>query len=764
MINQKSSIDKNAVEEEHIDEWLPVEGSRCDFQSSTRSLKYYIEHGTLLKKGKYTGNIFEYKPFFHMYMYTIDNLKFNVYIPIEHAVTFASMLKYAISNSTISKFFASSVTQGWIINPEQREKTVIKKTFNKRVMLEVMPYIDPVRKTPAFMFRWTKDSSTFDMVTTVGEISILIERLNGFINNAPVYNALIKQEIRDNCLISKLEKLNSMYSMVLENSKKIDDLSNSFDNFTSNIKQEISTAFSAAVGSLMAYFNNTRSANLMSSTVVGQDGLISEFQPLTENKLDVIDTEIPVEVDIASDDHADTDQLQDATTNEAGEEDMITSEFVPDEEIEHEMQNMDKDAALSELLKDEFNVVEEDSGITKEDIKSVAQLEREELDRNDKGLNDDISKKVAQIKNKPVVENVHNFEKEIPLTNVYPKPLIDLITPELYTAEVPYSTMPEEVKEYYDRINLKKIIEVVSKSNPNLLNDSLLCNMLGNTFTRRNLSAMMINRGNVGIPATSVLYSAALFAAAYEEMYMTKDKDQRKEIAFKYGRLNMKSILELYANKSDTALASKYHTALCSDIFKEQDEKYVWRLFVLDKMLVQDKYDYSYINITLPTLKLEEKYNLVRALVDVYLLLWYAEAKHISVGSNTPGLDMVDTFSLVNKPMYRFARSLIVNIIASTTNVDERKKLKNAISESVVAFVKVLKAMNWDMETYKDASITLLGSISYTTQTDVLKRPVDQDGYLEGTTIYAGIPYGDIYNIVKETCRKIKERPKQHVG
>jgi hypothetical protein len=125
---------------------------------------------------------------------------------------------------------------------------------------------------------------------------------------------------------------------------------------------------------------------------------------------------------------------------------------------------------------------------------------------------------------------------------------------------------------------------------------------------------------------------------------------------------------------------------------------------------------------------------------------------------------MVDTFSLVNKPMYRFARSLIVNIIASTTNVDERKKLKNAISESVVAFVKVLKAMNWDMETYKDASITLLGSISYTTQTDVLKRPVDQDGYLEGTTIYAGIPYGDIYNIVKETCRKIKERPKQHVG
>ena len=45
-----------------------------------------------------------------------------------------------------------------------------------------------------------------------------------------------------------------------------------------------------------------------------------------------------------------------------------------------------------------------------------------------------------------------------------------------------------------------------------------------------------------------------------------------------------------------------------------------------------------------------------------------------------------------------------------------------------------------------------------------VKRPVDQDGYLEGTTIYAGIPYGDIYNIVKETCRKIKERPKQHVG
>ena len=158
---------------------------------------------------------------------------------------------------------------------------------------------------------------------------------------------------------------------------------------------------------------------------------------------------------------------------------------------------------------------------------------------------------------------------------------------------------------------------------------------------------------------------------------MTKDKDQRKEIAFKYGRLNMKSILELYANKSDILLHQNIiqHYA---QIYLKSRMKNMWRLFVLDKMLVQDKYDYSYINITLPTLKLEEKYNLVRAL-GVYLLLWYAEAKHISVGSNTPGLDMVDTFSLVNKPMYRFARSLIVNIIASTTNVDERRNLKTQL-------------------------------------------------------------------------------------
>jgi len=767
MINQRFSPDKNAVEEELIEEWMPVEGSRCDFQSSTRSLKYYIEHVILLKKGRYTGTIAEYKPFFHMFMFTIDNVKFNVYIPIEHAVTFATMLKYVISNSTINKVFATSVTQGWTIAQDQRDKSIIRKAFNKKVILEVMPYIEPVRKIPAFLFKWTNGTTTFDMVTTAGEISILIERLNGFINNAPVYNALIKQEIRDSYLETKLEKLDSLYAMLLENSKKVDEQSNRLDNFTSNIKQEISTAFSVAVGSLMAYFTNTQNH---SNALMSQTNTLTGV--LTENTIGIIhdsekntETEsehdnIPVEVEIDTEQsYVDASEIKETQTNEAGDDDLISTEFLSDEEIEREIQTMDKDAFLADLLKDEFNVIgASNSDVTKEDIKSIAQIEREELDKNDKGLHDDLAKKISLVKNKPVVENVQNFEKEIPLTEVYPTPLIELLTPELSDANVPHSTFPEEVKEYYSRINLKKIIETITKERPRLIDDSLLCNMLGNVFTKRNLSAMMINRGNVGIPATSVLYTASLFAAGYEEMYMTKDKNERKQIAFKYGRLAMKSFLELYSNKADTSIASKYHKALCEDIFKEQDEKYVWRLFVLDKMLAKDKYDYSYIDLPLSTLKPQEKYCLVKALTDIYLLLWYSEAKHIAIGSNTPGLNMVDAFTLINKPMYRFTRMLIVNIIASATTNEERNTLKLAVSESVVAFVKVLKVLNWDLEVYKDAVITLLGSISYINQSDIKNRPVDSDGFIEGTPIYAGIPYGDIYTIIKSTCDKIKER------
>lgn len=322
-------------------------------------------------------------------------------------------------------------------------------------------------------------------------------------------------------------------------------------------------------------------------------------------------------------------------------------------------------------------------------------------------------------------------------------------------AETKYSAMPEEIKEYYETIDLKKMFKKVLDTTPNIFDDSLVFNMLGDSFTKRNLSAMMINRGRIGIPATSVLHAVSLFAAGYEELSKTTDKMERKKIADRFGKHVMKCFIENDLRKTeDGQKAMKYHNALCKDIFKEEDEKYIWRLFALDRMLIKDKYDYSYFEMKLESLTKEEKIYLLKALIDVYSLIWYAEQKHISAGSNTPGINMIDVFTLVNKPMYRFTRTLIVNMILSS---DDVRTMKIKTVESLTAFAGVIKKMQWDTDVFKDAAISLLAYISYALKNNINEYEVDDTGYLHNTPIYYGLPFEEPYSILKNMVEEIKK-------
>lgn len=751
----KYSSKKNVTEEELIDEWIPVEGSKCDFQSTARNIKFFIENTILVKKQKYTGNITEYRPFFHIYMFTFENDKFNVFIPVDHASTFASLLKSVISPNALNTYFEKSVSHGWIVKTEYKNNSIVRKTFGKKIALDIVPTIDTSRKLPAFKFQWVRETMKFDVIVTISEIDILIERLNGFVNNAPVYNSLIHEEMENEYLISKLEKIESIYNIVIENAKKIEDISTRFDNVETNLKNEISTAFSSAIGTMMSYINTNKNTWSGSSSNIEKtyttENMITE--ETKEDNKENDDEEINF---IVGEDEEntipETDEIKeyfDTPKNSNQSEIDMSMEL----EIEKMTESIDEDTSITEMLNDEYNV---ETGWNDEDlIEDIDNIEERERRKKDKGFRDELSLEVSSRKNMNYVEEVKDPHKERPITDIYPKQLIPLLSPDLTYAETKHSFMPEEIKEYYETIDLKRMFKKVQIDKPNIFEESLVFNMLGDSFTKRNLSAMMINRGRIGIPATSILHATSLFAAGYEEMYNTTDKAEKKKIADKYGKYVMKCFIENDLQKTEEGKKSiKYHNILCEDIFKEKDEKYIWRLFALDRMLIKDKYDYSYFEMKLESLNDDEKLYLLRALIDVYCLIWFSEQKHISVGSNTPGINMVDMFTLVNKPMYRFTRTLIVNMILSSNNISEMKK---KTVESLVAFAGVVKKMKWDVDIFKDSSITLLSYISYATNNKINEYEVDNSGYLENTMIYYGLPFKEPYNILKNMVEEIKK-------
>lgn len=747
---------KNVLEEELLEEWIPVEGSKCDFQSTARNIKFFIENTILIKKQKFTGNIVEYRPFFHIYMFTFENDKFNVFIPVDHASTFASLLKSIISPNALSTYFEKSVSHGWIVRTEYKNKSIVRKTFGKKIALDIIPIIDPSRKLPSFKFKWVRETTEFDVIVTLSEIDIIIERLNGFVNNAPIYNSLIHREMENEYLISKLEKIESIYNIVIENAKKIEDLSKRFDNVETNLKNEISTAFSSAVGTMMSYINSNRNSWTASSkdSENYNENNITEKMFIESKKEDEESSEINFVIGENEENTIpETDEIKEYFDQPNNSDQINEIDMSLELEIEKTMEMMDEDTSITEILNEEYNV---DTGWDdNEIIEDIEDIEEKERKEKDKGFLDELAREVSTRKNIDYVEEVKNSRKERPITDIYPKQLIPLLSPDLMQAETKSSFMPDDINEYYETIDLKRMFKKVQMSNPNIFKESLVFNMLGDSFTKRNLSAMMINRGRIGIPATSILHAVSLFAAGYEEMNNVTNEQDKKKIADKYGKHVMKCFIENDLQKTDEGKkAMKYHNALCKDIFKEEDEKYIWRLFALDRMLIKDKFDYSYFEMKLDSLNENEKIYLLRALIDVYCLTWFSEQKHISLGSNTPGINMVDMFTLVNKPMYRFARTLIVNIILSSEDIS---KMKIKTVECLTTFAGVVKKMKWDTDIFKDSAITLLSYISYTVNNKINEFEVDDSGYLKGTSIYYGIPFEEPYNILKNMVNEIKK-------
>lgn len=771
--NEKRYSKKNVMEEELVDEWISVEGSKCDFQSTARNIKFFIENTILIKKQKYTGNIVEYRPFFHIYMFTFESDKFSVFIPVDHASTFAALLKSIVSPNALNTYFEKSISHGWIVRTEYKNKSIVRKTFGKKIALDIVPIIDPSRKLPAFKFKWVRETREFDVIVTISEIDILIERLNGFVNNAPVYNSLIHRELENEYLISKLEKIESIYNIVIENARKIEEANTRFNNVETNLKNEISTAFSSAIGTMMAYINtnnhswhgsskdamenmNTSGGEINDEEILDRTPISNYNTRLTEKANE--DEEEDEEVDfIVGEDETDTipetDEIKEYFENPENLDQQPELDMSMELEIEKAAENMDENTSIVELLNDEYNV--ETGWNDEEIIEDIDDLEEEKRREKDKGFQDELSKEVSLRKNINYVEEVKDPHKERPITDIYPKQLIPLLSPDLMHAETKHSFMPDDIEEYYETIDLKRMFKKVQESKPNIFEESLVFNMLGDSFTKRNLSAMMINRGRIGIPATSILHAVSLFAAGYEEMNNFTDKNEKKKIADKYGKYVMKCFIENDLQKTDEGKrATKYHNALCEDIFKEKDEKYIWRLFALDRMLIKDKYDYSFFEMKLESLNDDEKIYLLKALIDVYCLIWFSEQKHISVGSNTPGVNMVDMFTLINKPMYRFARTLIVNMILSSDNQSEMKK---KTVETLFTFAGVVKKMKWDVDVFKDAAITLLGYISYSTKNKINEYEINDNGYLENTSIYYGLPFEEPYNIIKNMVEEIKK-------
>lgn len=231
------------------------------------------------------------------------------------------------------------------------------------------------------------------------------------------------------------------------------------------------------------------------------------------------------------------------------------------------------------------------------------------------------------------------------------------------------------------------------------------------------LPTLLVNRFALCTPASSLIYTASLFAAAYEYSEKHPNEDI---ITVAYKALQLSSVdgQDLFANNEELRNYGKdYMQCLTHTLLGTNNTLGIGGIRTIDQYLTlnhsnQDSvyFNFCYFDRTAiraldPTGNTRIN-NLVLALVDIYFLLWYGENKYVKDVklANTTGYMM----DVVNKPMYELARALIINII----NITDTKQtmLKGAID-----FEGMVKYSNWDYEVFKEAFIELLSfkQVSY---------------------------------------------------
>jgi hypothetical protein len=221
----------------------------------------------------------------------------------------------------------------------------------------------------------------------------------------------------------------------------------------------------------------------------------------------------------------------------------------------------------------------------------------------------------------------------------------------------------------------------------------------------KELPTLLNHRGMIGIPVTSVLYAASLFASAYKYYDLHKDEYDINAIAvivFKALQMSQVEASDIFENNKELKEYSQQFMSILSDMLLPEGIG-ITGIRTMDKYISLNHseeevfYNYSELNLNPKTHDLGY---LSSALTDIYFLLWYGENKYIKdVKLSNPSGYLMDA---INVPMYEFTRSLLINI---TTRTNANTNI--AMVKHTLGFEDMVKYSTWDMETFREAYIEL---------------------------------------------------------
>ena len=748
--------DERLYREETKAVWHDIPGSKTEFRLTQNNLKMYVGATIILNQGVVTGHVYEYKPMFQLRYYGIngDNRKFNILFNTANAQFLSTTMKILAEDSSIISFFNKSDTSGWYVKQQYRDKKVMPaKDFSKTAFVEIFPEVDE-RRLPSYKFRWCKDQDEVVCIFTKGELLTLSNRLDGFINQCPMYINIFENELLKQKLNTYAEQMNVVQNTMFALSAKMDDILKEIKVSNEQTKLHFSTSLNSVLSVVAATNKTVNNTTMITETV----------STLVEDQLKTIssDFEEDTEFIISREDH----------TKELLEMEPIvdTKDFPKLEEIDPD----DMENRAEEQPNGYFNTptmyanarMEEVIEKSKDSAKELIPVETEEVEKNlpnIQSIEEFVDVKVEEPEpekweidvftnrlherfkldfvDDPKLRN----KKTIPFEEIYPKDLHKYITEATEDVCVTMSCIPEEKHEFMKTFNLDTVLEQLGSKVEKNKKYTLAHYMIDSgMFTKAYIAGMLINRGRIGIPVSSIVYATSVYATAYE--LIDRGQDALK-IANECGTHILKSFVEApNISGEKREIYNKYFESISASLIGEEVNGYDPRLFAIDKLILREAYEFSAFDFNLDKLSNKEKGFVAQALMDVYIMLYYAEHEHMLHNSQTSPNHQL--YFLVNKHMYRFARAMLVNMIRCNKDVAE---VKMGMLFNAYDMKSLCERIGWEITKYRDALITFFVTNEMSKRfVEPNINEVDSMGYIKNTSIYRGLPCQEIMDIISK--------------
>ena len=748
--------DERLYREETKAVWHDIPGSKTEFRLTQNNLKMYVGATIILNQGVVTGHVYEYKPMFQLRYYGIngDNRKFNILFNTANAQFLSTTMKILAEDSSIISFFNKSDTSGWYVKQQYKDKKVMPaKDFSKTAFVEIFPEVDE-RRLPSYKFRWCKDQDEVVCIFTKGELLTLSNRLDGFINQCPMYINIFENELLKQKLNTYAEQMNVVQNTMFALSAKMDDILKEIKVSNEQTKLHFSTSLNSVLSVVAATNKTVNNTTMITETV----------STLVEDQLKTIssDFEEDTEFIISREDH----------TKELLEMEPIvdTKDFPKLEEIDPD----DMENRAEEQPNGYFNTptmyanarMEEVIEKSKDSAKELIPVETEEVEKNlpnIQSIEEFVDVKVEEPEpekweidvftnrlherfkldfvDDPKLRN----KKTIPFEEIYPKDLHKYITEATEDVCVTMSCIPEEKHEFMKTFNLDTVLEQLGSKVEKNKKYTLAHYMIDSgMFTKAYIAGMLINRGRIGIPVSSIVYATSVYATAYE--LIDRGQDALK-IANECGTHILKSFVEApNISGEKREIYNKYFESISASLIGEEVNGYDPRLFAIDKLILREAYEFSAFDFNLDKLSNKEKGFVAQALMDVYIMLYYAEHEHMLHNSQTSPNHQL--YFLVNKHMYRFARAMLVNMIRCNKDVAE---VKMGMLFNAYDMKSLCERIGWEITKYRDALITFFVTNEMSKRfVEPNINEVDSMGYIKNTSIYRGLPCQEIMDIISK--------------